>query len=197
MRRLCVNEWLSLDGVMQAPMSADEDRDGGFEHGGWQMPYFDDVARTYVVEGMTDSGGFVLGRKTYELFASYWPNAPAEEAVVADPMNGLPKYVASTTLTGPLEWQHSTVLEGEVAGAVAALKEEPGKDLHVLGSSELVQTLIRNDLVDEYRLIINPIVVGSGKRLFRDGDRRTPLRLVDHRISSTGELIVTYRRAEP
>jgi dihydrofolate reductase len=122
MRRLSVNEWLTLDGVMQAPMSPDEDREGGFEHGGWQMPYFDDVARTYVAEGMADAGGFLLGRKTYELLASYWPTAPEEEAAVAGPLNNLPKYVASTTLTDPLEWEHSTVLRGNVVDAVAALK---------------------------------------------------------------------------
>jgi dihydrofolate reductase len=196
MRKLTVNEWLTLDGVMQAPMSADEDRDGGFEHGGWQMPYFDDVARRYVEEGMADAGGFVLGRKTYELLAAYWPAAPKEEASVAGPLNSLPKYVASTTLTEPLEWQNSTVLGGNVAEGVAALKGESGKDLHVLGSGELVQTLMRHDLVDQYRLIINPIVVGTGKRLFRDGGQRTPLRLVDSTISSTGQVIATYLRAE-
>jgi dihydrofolate reductase len=196
MRKLSVNEWLSLDGVMQAPMSPDEDREGGFEHGGWQMPYFDDVARTYVAEGMADAGGFLLGRKTYELLASYWPTAPEEEAAVAGPLNNLPKYVASTTLTDPLEWEHSTVLRGNVVDAVAALKGESGKDLHVLGSGELVQTLMRDGLVDQYRLIINPIVVGSGKRLFRDGAERAALRLVESTISSTGQIIASYETIE-
>jgi dihydrofolate reductase len=196
MRKLSVNEWLSLDGVMQAPMSPDEDREGGFEHGGWQMPYFDDVARTYVAEGMADAGGFLLGRKTYELLASYWPTAPEEEAAVAGPLNNLPKYVASRTLTDPLEWEHSTVLRGNVVDAVAALKQEFGKDLHVLGSGELVQTLMRHGLVDRYRLIINPIVVGSGKRLFRDGAERAGLRLVESTISSTGQIIASYETIE-
>lgn len=196
MRKLSVNEWLSLDGVMQAPMSPDEDREGGFEHGGWHVPCFDDVARTYVAEGMADAGGFLLGRKTYELLASYWPTAPEEEAAVAGPLNGLPKYVASTTLTDPLEWKHSTVLRGEVVEAVAALKRESGKDLHVIGSGDLVHTLMRYDLVDRYRLIINPIVVGSGKRLFRDGVERSALRLVESMISSTGQMIATYETVE-
>ena len=196
MRRLSVNEWLTLDGVMQAPMSPDEDREGGFEHGGWQVPYFDDMARTYLAEGMADADGFVLGRKTFELLASYWPTAPEEEAAVAGPLNNLPKYVASTTLTDPLEWEHSTVLRGAVVEAVAALKNESGKDLHVIGSGDLAQTLMHHGPVDRYRLIINPIVVGSGKRLFREGAERSALRLVESTISSTGQMIVTYETVE-
>ena len=104
MRKVVVNEFLTLDGVMQAPGAADEDRDGGFRHGGWQMPYLDEVARTSIVDAMNEAGGFVLGRRTYEIFAGYWPTAPEEEAVVAGPLNTLPKYVASTTLTDPLDW---------------------------------------------------------------------------------------------
>jgi len=195
MRKVIVNEFLTLDGVMQAPGGADEDRDGGFEHGGWQMQYLDDVARKSIVEGMAEAGGFLLGRKTYEIFAAYWPTAPEEEAAVAGPLNSLPKYVASTTLTDPLEWQNSTVLKGDVAEAVAALKRESGNDLHVIGSGELVQTLLHHDLVDEYRLMINPLVVGTGKRLFRDDGDRKELRLVDGTISSTGVVIATYEMA--
>ncbi len=156
------------------------------------MPYFDDVSREYVVEGMAEASGFLLGRKTYELFAGYWPHAPEEEAALADPLDNLPKYVASRTLSGSLEWQNSTMLEGDVVDAVTALKREAGKDLHVIGSSDLVQTLMHHGLVDRYRLIINPIVLGSGKRLFRDGDERTPLRLVDSTISTKGEVLATY-----
>lgn len=196
MRKVIVNEFLTLDGVMQAPGGTDEDRDGGFEHGGWQMPYLDDLAQKSIVEGMADAGGFLLGRRTYEIFAGYWPTAPEEEAAVAGPLNSLPKYVASRTLIDPLEWQNSTVLEGEVAEAVAALKRESGNDLHVIGSGELVQTLMHRDLVDEFRLMINPIVVGSGKRLFRDDSDRKPLRLVDGAISSTGVVIATYETAD-
>ena len=196
MRKVIVNEFMTLDGVIQAPGRADEDRDGGFEHGGWQTPLLDDVAQNSIVEGMAEAGGFLLGRKTYEIFAGYWPTAPEEEAAVADPLNILPKYVASTTLTDPLAWQNSTVLRGDVAQAVAGLKGESGKDLHVIGSGELVQTLMHQDLVDEYRLMINPILVGGGKRLFRGDNDRKMLRLADCTISSTGVVIATYGTAD-
>lgn len=196
MRKVIVNEFLTLDGVMQAPGGVDEDRDGGFEHGGWQLPLLDDVAQKSIAEGMAEAGGFLLGRKTYEIFAAYWPTASEEEAVVAGPLNSLPKYVASRTLTDPLAWQNSTVLEGDVAEAVGALKRESGKDVHVIGSGDLVQTLMQHDLVDEYRLMINPILVGSGKRLFRGNNDRQVLRLVDSTISSTGVVIATYETAE-
>lgn len=195
MRNVIVNEFMTLDGVVQAPGGADEDTDGGFEHGGWQMPFFDDISRRRVVEGMGQAGGFLLGRRTYEIFAAYWPNAPEEEQVVAAPLNDLPKYVASTTLTEPLEWQNSTLLKGDVADAVAALKRESGKDIHVIGSADLVQTLMEHGLVDEYRLMINPIVVGGGKRLFRDGGDRRLLRLVDSQVTTTGVMMATYELA--
>jgi dihydrofolate reductase len=195
MRQVIVDEFLTLDGVMQAPGAADEDRDGGFEHGGWQMPYLDDVAQKFIAEGIVGAGGFLLGRRTYEIFAGYWPTAPAEEAIVADPLNNLPKYVASTTLTEPLEWQNSSLLDGDVGEAVAALKQDAGRDLHVIGSGELVQTLMRRDLVDQYRLMINPVVLGGGKRLFRgDGDRKS-LGLVNSVVTSTGVIIATYEAA--
>ena len=196
MRKVIVNEFMTLDGVIQAPGGADEDRDGGFEHGGWQTPLLDDMAQNSIVEGMAEAGGFLLGRKTYEIFAGYWPTAPEEEAAVADPLNSLPKYVASTTLTDPLAWHNSTVLRGDVAQAVAGLKGESGKDLHVIGSGELVQTLMQHDLVDEYRLMINPILVGSGKRLFRGENDRKMLRLADSTISSTGVVIARYGTAD-
>ena len=197
MRRVIVDEFLTLDGVMQAPGAADEDRDGGFEHGGWQMPYLDDVAQKFIAEGIVGAGGFLLGRRTYEIFAGYWPTAPSEEAIVADPLNNLPKYVASTTLKEPLEWQNSSLLDGDVGDAVAALKQDAGRDVHVIGSGELVQTLMRRDLVDQYRLMINPVVLGGGKRLFRDDGDRKSLRLVDSVVTSTGVIIATYGAATP
>ena len=159
MTKVIVNEWMTLDGVAQAPGAADEDTTGGFEHGGWHLRYFDDISQNKVVENLTEAGGFLLGRRTYEIFAAYWPNAPEEEQAVAQPLNTRPKYVASTTLSEPLEWQNSVVLQGDVAEAVAALKQEDGADLHVIGSTKLVQTLIEHDLVDEYRLMIDPVVV--------------------------------------
>ena len=187
MRNLIVSEFLSLDGVMQAPGAPDEDRRGGFEHGGWQMSYFDEVFGKAITEGIAEAGGFVLGRKTYAIFAGYWPTAPAQEQAVAEPLNRLPKFVASRTLT---------LLAGDVAEEVNKLKQSPGKDLLVIGSGDLVQTLIRHDLVDEYRLMIHPVVLGTGARLFRDRNAKRSLTLVDATTSSTGVLIATYRPAE-
>jgi dihydrofolate reductase len=191
MRKVIVNEFLSLDGVMQAPGDPDEDRSGGFEHGGWQMPYFDDDFAKVAFEGMAETDGYLFGRRTYEIMAAYWPTQ-SDDVPFAASLNGLPKYVASTTLSEPLEWRNSTLLQGDVAKAVAELKEQPGKNLVVLGSGELVQTLMENDLVDEYGLMINPIVLGSGKRLFRDGSPKRPLRLVRSMTTSTGVLVATY-----
>lgn len=196
MRKLIVVEFLTLDGVMQAPGAPNEDREGGFEHGGWQMRYFDDVMGEATTQGTASTGGFLLGRKTYEIFASYWPNQPDDDPY-ASVLNPLHKYVASTTLTEPLEWANSTLIKGDVADAVRKLKEEPGKDLYVLGSGDLVQTLMENDLVDDYNVMIHPIVLGSGKRLFRDGGPTIPLELVDSRTSTTGVVIATYQPAKP
>jgi len=195
MRKVIVNEFMSLDGVMQAPGGADEDVSGGFGHGGWHLRYFDDLSQQRVLESIVEAGSFLLGRRTYEIFAAYWPNAPEEEQVIAEPLNTKPKYVASTTLTEPLEWQNSTVLRGGVVEAVAALKQEDGADLHVIGSTELVQFLIAHDLVDEFRLMIDPVMLGGGKRIFReDGSLRT-LRLVDSEVTSTGAILATYAPA--
>jgi dihydrofolate reductase len=196
MRKVIVNEFMSLDGVVQAPGAADEDTSGGFEHGGWHLRYFDDLSQQRVLEGIVEAGGFLLGRRTYEIFAAYWPNAPEEEQVIAEPLNTKPKYVASTTLPDPLAWQNSTVLQGDVAGAVAALKQEDGADLHVIGSTQLVQTLIEHHLVDELRLMIDPLVLGGGKRLFPDDGALRPLRLVDSQVTTTGALLATYAPAE-
>jgi len=196
MRKVIVSEWMSLDGVVQAPTAPDEDTSGGFEHGGWHMRYLDDLSQNWVVEGLARAGGFLLGRRTYEMFAAYWPTASEEEQVVAQPLTAKPKYVASTTLAEPLPWQHSTVLQGDVAEAVAALKKEDGGDLYVLGSTQLVQTLIEHDLVDEFRLMIDPVVLGTGKRVFGDG-RGGPrsLQLVDSQVATTGAILATYTRA--
>jgi dihydrofolate reductase len=196
MRKVIVNEFLTLDGVAQAPGGADEDTSGGFEHGGWHLRYFDDISQKWVVEGLTEAGGFLLGRRTYEIFAAYWPNAPEEEQVIAEPLNTMPKYVASTTLAEPLPWQNSTVLQGDVAQAVVALKKEDGADLHVIGSTNLVQTLVEHDLVDEFRVMIDPLVVGGGKRIFRDNGVLKPLRLLDSQATTTGAILATYAPAE-
>jgi dihydrofolate reductase len=193
MRKVIVNEFLALDGTAQAPGGADEDTSGGFQHGGWHMQYGHDTSGVAKVIG--EAGGFLLGRRTYEIFAAYWPNAPEEVQVIAEPLNTKPKHVASRTLTGSLEWQNSTVLEGDLPEAVAALKQEDGGDLLVIGSTELVQSLIQHGLVDEFRLMIDPVLVGGGKRIFPDDGALRPLRLVDHQATSTGALIATYAPA--
>lgn len=186
MRKVIVNEFMSLDGVTQAPGGVDEDTSGGFEHGGWHLRYFDDVSRQRVLEGIVEAGGFLLGRRTYEIFAAYWPNASEEEQVIAEPLNTKPKHVVSTTLREPLEWQNATLLQGDVAEAVAALRQDDGADLHVIGSTELVRALIEHSLIDELRLTIDPVVLGGGKRIFRDDGVLRPLRLVDAEVTSTG-----------
>jgi dihydrofolate reductase len=191
MRTLVVIEFLSLDGVMQAPGSPEEDTEGGFRHGGWQRPYFDDVMGASAAEGMAETDTYLFGRKTYQGMASYWPTAPADDPF-AKHLNHTPKYVASRTLTD-LSWQGSTLIDGDVAGRVARLKDQPGGNIAVLGSGELVQTLIRNDLVDVYSLTVSPILLGSGKRLFRDDDDLRRLRLVDSRATTTGSVMLTYQ----
>jgi dihydrofolate reductase len=192
MRKVIANEFMSLDGVVQAPGGADEDTSGGFEHGGWHMRYFDELSQKWVLESIVEAGGFLLGRRTYEIFAAYWPKAPEEEQVIAQPLNTKPKYVASTTLTEPIEWQNSTVLQGDIAEAVAALKQEDGADVHVIGSAELVRTLIEQGLVDELRLMIDPVTLGGGKRIFRDDGLLRPLRLVHGEVTTTGAILATY-----
>jgi dihydrofolate reductase len=195
MRRVIVNEFISLDGVAQAPGGEEEDTSGGFAHGGWHMRYMEDeTAMKRVLEGILDAGGFLLGRRTYEIFAAYWPNASDEEQVIAAPLNTKPKYVASRTLT-ELQWQNSTALQGELADAVAALKQEDGGDLHVIGSTELVQALIEHGLVDELRLMIDPVVLGGGKRIWQDDGVLRPLRLVDSETTPSGAIFATYAPA--
>lgn len=194
MRKVVVSEFLSLDGVMQAPGDPEEDTEGGFTHGGWQMPYFDEVAGNAVSEGIAATDAFLLGRKTYEIFAAYWPSADAEKAEeeFVNTMNRMTKYVASETLD-EVEWQNSTLIKGDVAEEVAELKQQSGKNIQVMGSGDLVQTLIQHDLVDEYQLMIHPVVLGSGKQLFRDGSDTTALRLVDTKTTTTGVIILTYQ----
>ena len=195
MRRVIVNEFMSLDGVAQAPGGEEEDTSGGFAHGGWHMRFMEDEsAMKRVLEGIVEAGGFLLGRRTYEIFAAYWPKAPEEEEVIAQPLNTKPKYVASRTLTEP-EWQNSSVLQGEVADAVTALKQEDGGDLHVIGSTELVQTLIEHGLVDELRLMVDPIVLGGGKRIWRDDGVLRSLRLVESETTPSGAIFATYAPA--
>lgn len=197
MRKLIVSEFLTLDGVMQAPGDPNEDRSGGFEHGGWHMPYteFDEVQLKMVGEGMASTDAYLFGRKTYEIMAAHWPNQPDSD-MFATVLNPRPKYVVSTTLSEPLEWQNSTLISRDVPDAIRKLKQQPGKNITVLGSGELVQTLIEHDLVDEFGLMIDPIVLGTGKRLFRDGLPLTRLQVADSHTNKAGVVMVTYRRAD-
>ena len=195
MRKVIVNEFVSLDGVAQAPGGEEEDTSGGFAHGGWSMQYMDEPAMTTVLGSINEAGAFLLGRRTYELFASYWPNAPEEEQVIAEPINTKPKHVASRTLENPLQWQNSAVLDGDVADAVAALKQEHGGDIHVICSLDLLKTLLERDLVDEFRLMVDPVSLGGGKRLFPEDGTMRPLRLVDSQVTTTGAILSTYARA--
>ena len=195
MSRLVVNENLTLDGVMQSPAGPDEDRRDGFDHGGWAPPYFDQVMGDWAAEGMARGGAMLFGRRTFEQFASFWPTQPDDNPFAAV-LNNRQKYVASRTLEEPLSWRNSTLLQGDAMDAVAELKEQPD-DLGVLGSGELVQSLMRANLVDEYVLLIHPLVLGSGRRLFPDGGPSAALRLVDTKTTTTGVVIATYQPAEP
>jgi dihydrofolate reductase len=192
MRKLIAIEWMSLDGVVQAPSYPDEDRSGGFDRGGWHARYFDDVSMSWVVETVQGAGGYLLGRGTYDIFAAHWPNASEAEQVLAGPLNMRPKYVASTTLVEPLEWQGSTLLRGDIGDAVPAPKAQDGDDLLVIGSPGLVQSLLAHDLLDEVRAMIDPLVVGAGKRLFGDGNPIRALRLVESQVTRSGAIIATY-----
>src|SRR5260370_35051909 len=192
MSKVVVFTNLTLDGVMQAPGRPDEDRRGGFEHGGWATPY---AAMAQAGNSMANTGALLLGRRTYEDFYSVWPNRTDNPYTAV--LNNIQKYVASTTLEEPLPWRNSTLLKGDAAEAVARLKEEQGKDLLVMGSGELVQSLMRGNLVDLYVLLIHPLVLGSGRRLFPDGGAFAALRLVATQTTTTGAVIATHHLAEP
>ncbi len=193
MRKVIVTDWVSLDGVAQGPNSADEDTSNGFTHGGWHPQYFDDVSMKWTIDNVSGAGGYLFGRRTYEIFAAHWPNASEEEQALAEPLNTRPKYVASTTLTEPLAWKNSTLLVGDIAQAVGALKKEAGGDLVVIGSTELVHTPIEHDLVNEFRLMIDPVVVGGGKRIFPDGGVLRSLEVAGTQVVTTGAMLVTYK----
>src|SRR5215208_4090376 len=187
MRRLMVLENLTLDGVMQAPGNPDEDRRGGFEHGGWMPPYNDDVKMRIMGEGMSRPTDMLFGRWTYEKFHRVWAGRTDNPFTAV--FERSQKYVASRTLHAPLPWVNSTLLQGDAADAVAALKQQPGLDLLVMGSGMLADSLMRRGLVDEYQLLIHPLVLGSGQRLFKEDAPRTPLRLVRSVPTTTGVII--------
>jgi dihydrofolate reductase len=192
MRQVVVQMWMTLDAVVQAPGDPEEDTTAGFKHGGWSLPYFEELSMKWIVENLNAADGFLLGRRTYEGFASHWPNASPEEQPLAEPLNTKRKYVASTTLTEPLEWENSYLLKGDVAEAVTKLKQEEGKYLLAIGSTRLVQTLVERDLVDEFRLMIDPVVVGGGKRLLAEDGALRKMRLLDSQVTSSGAILATY-----
>lgn len=191
-RKLVAQAFLSMDGVMQAPGGAEEDRDGGFPHGGWSMTYWDEKMGQIMAQAMAEPRDLLLGRRTYDIFASFWPKHRDQPG--ASSLNEATKYVASRTRK-KLEWENSHLLKGDVPTAVAELKRQPGPPIFVLGSSNLLQTLLKHDLVDEVDLWISPVVLGSGKRLFHDGAIPTAWKLLDGQVSSTGVVIQRYERA--
>lgn len=193
MGKITVINNVTLDGVMQGPARPDEDTRGGFIHGGWAIPYQDSVLAKKMGEMMASgNGSLLLGKRTYEDFYSVWPKRT--DNPITQHLNQVQKYVASTTLKEPLPWQNSVLLGGDAADAVAALKRQDGGDLAVLGSGELIKSLIRRRLIDEYILLIFPIALGSGRRLFPEGEV-VRLRLVDSLTTTTGVIIASYRAA--
>ena len=191
MGKLTVFTSVTLDGVMQAPGRPDEDTRGGFQHGGWAQPYNDPVMGKVAAEGMAGGGAILLGRRTYKDFAGFWPKQ--KNNPFTDALNKTQKYVASKTLKEPLPWVNSTLLKGDVPKAVAKIKARPDGDMVVLGSGELVKTLMKHDLVDRYILLIHPLVLGSGRRLFADGIPLAKFKVVDTKTTTTGVVIATYR----
>jgi len=189
MRNLAVNTFMSLDGVMQAPGGPDEDPTGGFKLGGWAVPYFDDE----MMRRMAESSPYelLLGRGTYEIFAAHWPY---DEGPIADHLNSTRKHVASRTLER-VEWNNSTLITGDVAEYVRALKSDDGPELQVHGSPGLIQTLLEHDLIDEYRMWTFPVILASGKRFFGDGAVPAGLKLVSGEVTGTGVTVNVYRRA--
>ena len=183
MRKVVAAEFLSLDGVMESPDQ-------------WHFPYFNDEMGQAVGEGFETSDALLMGRVLYEEWVAFWPNQNPEENPVAEHMNGLRKYVVSTTLQEPLEWNNASLINGDVAEEISRLKQQPGKDITISGSGALVRSLLDYGLLDELKLMVHPIVVGSGKKLFEDGEQQTPLELVESRTFTTGVVFLTYRPAD-
>ena len=190
--RLSITTFLSVDGVMQGPGSPDEDRSEGFDRGGWLVPLFDEATGQFITEIFGKADAFLLGRRTYEIFAGYWPKVTDADDPVASRLNGLPKYVVSSHLRSA-DWQNSTIVKGDIAAEVARLKGMPGRELQVHGSGTLARTLLENDLVDEWRLLVFPVIVGAGRRLFPDLGVATGLRVVESRTTPSGVAIHVYQ----
>ena len=192
--RLTLHTFLTVDGVMQAPGGPTEDPSDSFEHGGWLVPYADDDMGAAMVGWFEQADAFLLGRRTYEIFAASWPTVTNPDDPIARKLNTLPKHVASRTLDD-VSWNGARLIEGDVAEQVAALKRERGRELQVHGSGQLAQTLMQHDLIDEYRLLIYPVLLGDGRRLFAEGTIPSALRLVDSRTTGSGVTLNTYEPA--
>jgi dihydrofolate reductase len=190
MPKIVVNAFLTLDGVMQAPGGPEEDPEGGFPHGGWQAPYRSDVMGRLVLEGIAEADGFLLGRKTYDIFAGYWPKVTDPNNLIATALNSRPKYVLSRSLEHTA-WNNSSLIKGDVVAELRKLRQQPGQALHTWGSTDALQTLMKEELIDEYRLFTFPLVLGAGKRLFGSGTVPLALRSVESTTSTNG---VTYHR---
>lgn len=195
MRRIVVFNNVTLDGVMQAPGRPDEDTRGGFQHGGWALPYANPAVGKAAGESMATTGGLLFGRRTYEDFYKVWPNRT--DNPFTEVLNNTPKYVASTKLKEPLPWMNSTLLKGDIAKSVAKLKQQSDKDIVILGSGVLIQSLMKHNLIDQFILLIHPLILGSGRRMFSDDSPFASLNLVDTKTTTTGVVIATYIPAEP
>jgi dihydrofolate reductase len=193
MPKIIVNAFLTLDGVMQAPGGPDEDPEGGFLHGGWQAPYADEVMGRLVTEGFADADAFLLGRKTYDIFANYWPRITDPDNPIATALNTRPKHVVSRRLEH-VGWNNASLVKrDDVVAELRALRKQPGQSVQTWGSTELLQTLQKNDLIDEYRLFVFPLVLGSGKRLFGSGTLPLALKPIESVTSTKG---ATFHRLE-
>lgn len=191
--KVTLTTFMSVDGVVQGPGGPSEDRSGGFDRGGWLVPHFDEETGRFMNEVFEEVDAFLLGRRTYEIFAAWWPKVTDPDDPVASRLNTLPKYVASTTLDSA-DWHNTTIISGDVVAEVAKLKEQPGRELQMHGSGTLARTLIDNDLIDEFRLLVFPVIVGAGRRLFADAGVATGLRLVESRTTGSGVAIHVYQR---
>ncbi len=194
MRKLVAGAFVSMDGVMQAPGGPEEDRHGGFQHGGWTVPYFDEKMGEVMEEWVDAAGGFLLGRRTYEIFAASWPSSTDPDDRIAVALNRRPKYVASRTLDR-VDWNNSTLLKGDVVAEVRRLKAQEGAEIQVHGSANLLQTLLSHDLVDTLRIWQFPVVIGSGKRLFGEGAMPGAFELVETLAAGSGAVLLVYERA--
>jgi dihydrofolate reductase len=191
--KLTVGTFVTLDGVMQAPGGPEEDRSAGFTHGGWVVPFFDDMMLQVMIDWIQDADGLLLGRKTYEIFAAHWPYV-ANDDPIGVKFNSVRKYVVSRTLDR-VDWNNSTLIKGDLVEGIRRLKREPGNELQVHGSGELIQTLLKHDLIDTFRLWIFPVLLGTGKRLFASGTVPARLTLVETRASSTGVVLQVHQAA--